>query len=65
VTMDTGMVELRDALVALPLRQRSAIVLRYLCDLPEEEIASILNCRRSTVRSLVHRGLSELREVIR
>jgi len=63
--MDVGLVELRDALIALPIRQRSAIVLRYLCDLPEEEIATALNCRRSTVRSLVHRGLAELREVIR
>ncbi|MEY2552947.1 MAG: hypothetical protein QOC57_807 [Ilumatobacteraceae bacterium] len=63
--MDVGVVELRDALIALPIRQRSAIVLRYLCDLSEEEIAANLNCRRSTVRSLVHRGLAELREVIR
>jgi RNA polymerase sigma factor (sigma-70 family) len=63
--MDVGLVELRDALIALPIRQRSAIVLRYLCDLPEEEIASNLNCRPSTVRSLVRRGLAELREVIK
>ncbi|MGZ4806711.1 MAG: RNA polymerase sigma factor [Ilumatobacteraceae bacterium] len=63
--MDLGLVELRDALIALPIRQRSAIVLRYLCDLPEEEIAANLNCRPSTVRSLVRRGLAELREVIR
>ncbi len=63
--MDVGLVELRDALIALPIRQRSAIVLRYLCDLPEQEIASNLNCRPSTVRSLVRRGLAELREVIR
>jgi RNA polymerase sigma factor (sigma-70 family) len=63
--MDVGLVELRDALMALPLRQRSAIVLRYLCDLPEEEIAANLKCRRSTVRTLVRRGLAELREVIR
>ena len=63
--MDVGMIELRDALMALPLRQRSAIVLRYLCDLPEEEIAASLKCRRSTVRTLVRRGLAELREVIR
>ena len=63
--MDVGVIELRDALVALPIRQRSAIVLRYLCDLPEEEIAGILKCRRSTVRTLVRRGLAELREVIR
>lgn len=63
--MDVGLVELRDALIALPIRQRSAIVLRYLCDLPEEEIAASLKCRRSTVRTLVRRGLAELREVIR
>jgi RNA polymerase sigma factor (sigma-70 family) len=63
--MDVGLVELRDALIALPIRQRSAIVLRYLCDLSEEEIAANLKCRRSTVRTLVRRGLAELREVIR
>ena len=63
--MEIGLVELRDALIALPIRQRSAIVLRYLCDLPEQEIAAILKCRRSTVRTLVRRGLAELREVIR
>jgi RNA polymerase sigma factor (sigma-70 family) len=63
--MDVGLVELRDALVALPIRQRTAIVLRYLCDLPEEEIAASLKCRGATVRTLVRRGLIELREVIR
>lgn len=63
--MDVEMIELRDALMALPIRQRSAIVLRYLCDLPEEEIAASLKCRRATVRTLVRRGLAELREVIR
>jgi RNA polymerase sigma factor (sigma-70 family) len=63
--MDVELVELRDALMALPIRQRTAIVLRYLCDLPEEEIAANLHCRRSTVRTLVRRGLAELREVIR
>ena len=65
VLMDVELVELRDALIALPIRQRSAIVLRYLCDLPEQEIAEILKCRGATVRTLVRRGLAELREVIR
>jgi RNA polymerase sigma factor (sigma-70 family) len=64
-SMDVELIELRDALIALPIRQRSAIVLRYLCDLPEDEIASILKCRGATVRTLVRRGLAELREVIR
>jgi RNA polymerase sigma factor (sigma-70 family) len=63
--MDVDLIELRDALIALPIRQRSAIVLRYLCDVPEEEIAANLKCRRATVRTLVRRGLAELREVIR
>lgn len=63
--MEVGLIDLRDALIALPIRQRAAIVLRYLCDLPEDEIASNLKCRRSTVRTLVRRGLAELREVIR
>jgi RNA polymerase sigma factor (sigma-70 family) len=63
--MDVELIELRDALIALPIRQRSAIVLRYLCDLPEQEIAAILKCRGATVRTLVRRGLAELREVIR
>ena len=64
-SMEVELIELRDALIALPIRQRSAIVLRYLCDLSEEEIAANLKCRRSTVRTLVRRGLAELREVIR
>lgn len=62
--LDTGLTELRDALQALPVRQRTAVVLRYLCDLPEAEIADILGCRPATVRSLVHRGLSQLRTTI-
>lgn len=61
IVLDTGLTELRDALAELPVRQRTAIVLRYLCDLPEAEIAGILDCRPTTVRTLVHRGLADLR----
>ena len=46
----------------LPPRQRAALVLRYWSDLDDRAIASTLGCRRSTVRSLVARGLSQLRE---
>jgi RNA polymerase sigma-70 factor (sigma-E family) len=49
------------ALLALPVRQRSAIVLRYYEDLPERHIAEILRCRPGTVKSLLHRGLAALR----
>jgi len=53
-----------DAVAGLPARQRAAIVLRYWADLDDDEIADALNARRSTVRSLVHRGLITLRKDI-
>ncbi len=59
---------MRTALLALPAKQRAAIVLRYYEDLPETRIAEVLRCRPATVRSLVSRGLAALRqspEVIR
>jgi RNA polymerase sigma-70 factor (sigma-E family) len=52
---------LRSALLRLPLRQRTAIVLRYYEDLPDATIAELLGCRQATVRSLVARGLVVLR----
>ncbi len=56
--------EMRDALRALTDRQRTAIVLRFYEDMPDERIAEILGCRRTTVRSAIHRGLQSLRRVI-
>jgi RNA polymerase sigma factor (sigma-70 family) len=58
------LVELRDALCRLRPRQRLAIVLRYYLDLPFEDVASAIGCRPATARSLVHRALDELREVL-
>jgi RNA polymerase sigma factor (sigma-70 family) len=51
---------MRTASLSLPPRQRAAIVLRYYEDLHESEIADLLHCRPSTVRSLVARGLEAL-----
>jgi RNA polymerase sigma-70 factor (sigma-E family) len=45
----------------LPARQRAVLVLRYLCDLPDDEIAETLNISLSTVRSQAFRGLAALR----
>jgi RNA polymerase sigma-70 factor (sigma-E family) len=53
-----------DALATLNERQRVAVVLRYYEDLSEADIAVALGCRPGTVKSLLHRGLSQLREVI-
>lgn len=54
--------EMSDALAKLPWRQQAALVLRYYLDLTEEDIASTLDCRPATVRSLIHRGLQHLRK---
>ena len=52
------------ALRALPYRQRCALVLRFYEDVSEREAARLLGCRAGTVKSLVHRGLSSMREQI-
>jgi RNA polymerase sigma-70 factor (sigma-E family) len=46
----------------LPERQRAALVLSYLDDLPAADVARALGCRVGTARSLISRGLSSLRE---
>lgn len=55
---------LADQLLALPFRQRAAIVLRYYGGYSEAEIASLLECRPGTVGSSIHRGLRALRKAI-
>ena len=57
--------ELWTRLQLLPARQRTAIVLRIYEDLPEQRVSEILGCRPGTVRSLVSRGLAELRIHVR
>jgi RNA polymerase sigma-70 factor (sigma-E family) len=52
---------LRTALLALPERQRAALVLRYYQDMDDSEIAAALGCRPGTVRSLLSRGTQGLR----
>jgi RNA polymerase sigma-70 factor (sigma-E family) len=52
---------LRRALARLPARQRAVLVLRYLEDLPDDQIAAVLGCQPATVRSLASRGLATLR----
>ena len=49
-------------LASLSDRQRAAIVLRFFHDLPDDGVADVLDCRVGTVRSLISRALSTLRE---
>ena len=53
-----GALELLDG---LPPRQRAALTLRYVHDLPDAAIAKALGCRTGTVRSLLSRGREALR----
>ena len=45
----------------LPSRQRTALVLRYWADLPDADAAEAMRCPVGTYRSLVSRGLAQLR----
>jgi RNA polymerase sigma factor (sigma-70 family) len=49
------------ALSSLPSRQRQVVVLRYLADLPEAEVASSLGLSLNTVKKHTARGLAALR----
>lgn len=52
---------LRRALMSLPARQRSAVVLRHLEDRSEAETAALLGVTTGTVKTLTSRGLARLR----
>ncbi|MFN8449643.1 MAG: sigma-70 family RNA polymerase sigma factor [Anaerolineae bacterium] len=53
--------QLRAALDTLTPPQRSAIILRYLMDMPNEEIAEIMGMTIGAVKAQQHRGLAALR----
>lgn len=55
---------LRDALLALPPRQRAVLILRYFEDLSVEETAAVLSCRQGTVASQTARALAKLRRSV-
>jgi RNA polymerase sigma factor (sigma-70 family) len=49
-----------DVVGRLPLRQRTAVILRYYADWSEQDIAAALRCRPGTVKSLLSRARSTL-----
>jgi RNA polymerase sigma-70 factor (ECF subfamily) len=55
---------LQRALARLPVRQRAAVVLRYLDDMNEAQTAEVLQCSVGTIKSQTARGLTKLRALL-
>ncbi|MGY1638816.1 SigE family RNA polymerase sigma factor [Geodermatophilus sp. SYSU D00742] len=56
--------ELRGALRELPVRMRTAVVLRYFEDLSEQQAAELMGSSPSTVNTQTARGLARLRTAL-
>jgi RNA polymerase sigma factor (sigma-70 family) len=56
--------QLWQAVGELPERQRSAVVLRYVADLPHREIAAAMDCSVEAARRSLHEGLTKLRKAV-
>ncbi len=52
------------AVEELPARQRSAVVLRYVADLPHRDIAAAIGCSEEAARRSLHEGLTKLRKAV-
>jgi RNA polymerase sigma-70 factor (ECF subfamily) len=59
-----GVMDVLEALGRLPERQRTAVTLRYLQDLPYAEISGATGWPEGTVKTLVRRGLARLRRLV-
>lgn len=56
--------ELWEMVRALPERQRTAVVLRYLADLPEHEIADLMGVARGTVAATLSAARTRLARLL-
>jgi RNA polymerase sigma-70 factor (ECF subfamily) len=56
--------EVAKAMVHLPSEQRQAIILKEYHGLTFQEIADLMKCPLSTVKTRVYQGLSTLRKVL-
>ena len=52
---------LEDGLRLLSARERAALMLRDVEGLPAEEVASLMNCSKATVRSHIANGRTKFR----
>ena len=57
-------IDLQRALLGLTKRQREAVVLRYVADLSEADVAGLLGCTPGAVKSHLNRGTTRLRVIL-
>lgn len=57
-------IDLQRALLGLTRRQREAVVLRYVADLSEADVAGLLGCTPGAVKSHLSRGTTRLRVIL-
>jgi RNA polymerase sigma factor (sigma-70 family) len=62
VAVAEGDEDLWAAVRELPPKQRAAVVLRFVNDLPHRDIARVLECSEAAARRSLHEGLAKLRE---
>jgi RNA polymerase sigma factor (sigma-70 family) len=56
-------IALRDAVRALPERERIAVTLRYFADLSVRDTATVMRVNESTVKYLAQRAIERLRSM--
>jgi RNA polymerase sigma factor (sigma-70 family) len=62
--VDAERVDLQRALLGISRRQRSAVILRYVADMSEADVAVALGCSVGTVKKHTARGLATLRALL-
>jgi RNA polymerase sigma-70 factor (ECF subfamily) len=62
---DESLLELREAILALPPKFRDVLLLRYLLGCSEEETAAALGLRLGTLKSRTNRARAALAELLR
>lgn len=57
-------VTVRRAVIGLPRRQRTALVLRYYADLPVAHVAEAMGCAPGTVKALTSQAIASLQSTL-
>jgi RNA polymerase sigma-70 factor (ECF subfamily) len=57
--------EVRDAIALLPEKQRAAVLMHKYEEMEYSQIAKVLNCSESAIKSLLFRAYETLRETLK